>query len=572
MKTAELVIREADDSCLRDCEALNPFFRRILAARGVQSIDEIDYRLQNIIPLESIRNLSSAADLLTDLIKRNKTILVFGDYDADGATSTAVCMRAFSLMGYGHVNYLMPDRIADGYGLSLSVAERIVKHPPDCLITVDNGIASIDGIDLMRRHGVEVIVTDHHLAGESLPNASVIVNQNAWQGQIEGRNLAGVGIAFYLMLALRARLRESGWFSHDRPEPNLASCLDLVAIGTVADLVPLDYCNRIFIHEGLKRIRAGFCTEGIKALIEVGGKQLDNFTSVDIAFTLAPRINAAGRLDDMTVGVQCLLADSGELAVDLAEELNSINLQRRELQQQMAEQADRQLTSLDQTVSGNQKSIVLFQADWHEGVVGIVASKLKEKYARPSIVFAQSEDGRLKGSGRSIAGIHLRDMLDVVDKRIPGSIVKFGGHAMAAGLTLENASLQLFTDTFESVIHEFSDPACFNNIIECDGELEDQQVDLQLAIDLQNLSPWGQHFPTPTFVGEFQVINQRVLKQQHLKLTLELAGQNYVDGIAFFQPPGVLNKQYEKIIIHYELAVNQFRGTDSVQLLIRDIF
>ena len=571
MTAHDLVVRRADDACLRECEELNPVFRRILAARGVQSIGEIDYRLKNITPLESIRNLSEAADLLADLIKRNKTILVFGDYDADGATSTALCMRAFTLMGYGRVNFLMPDRIADGYGLSLRVAERIVKNPPDCLITVDNGIASIDGIELLRSHDIEVIVTDHHLAGESLPNASVIVNQNAWQDQLEGRNLAGVGVAFYLMLALRARLRESGWFGHDRPEPNLACCLDLVAIGTMADLVPLDYCNRIFIHEGLKRIRAGSCTEGIKALIEVAGGPIDNFGSVDIAFTLGPRINAAGRLDDMTVGVQCLLADNREVAMDLAQELDSINLQRRELQHQMAEQADRQLKNLDQTVPGNRKTIVLFRDDWHEGVVGIVASKLKEKYSRPSIVFAQSEDGRLKGSGRSIAGIHLRDMLDIVDKRIPGSIVRFGGHAMAAGLTLENVSLQLFTETFESVIQELSDPACFNNFIECDGELDDLQIDLQFATDLQNLSPWGQHFPMPSFVGEFQVINQRVLKEQHLKLTLELARQSYVDGIAFFQPAGVLNKQYEKINIHYELAVNRYRGTESVQLLIRHI-
>ena len=571
MKPPELVIRDVDDSGLGEHEGLNPVFRRILAARGVQTIDEIDYQLKNILPLEAIRHLFEAADLLKGLINQNKNILVFGDYDADGATSTAVCMRALNLMGYGRVNYLMPDRFADGYGLSLSVAERIIKHPPHCLITVDNGIASIEGIALLRGHGVDVIVTDHHLAGESLPNATVIVNQNAWQQEMQGRNLAGVGVAFYLMLALRVRLRESGWFTHDRPEPNLAGCLDLVAIGSVADLVPLDYCNRILVHEGLKRIRAGLCSEGVKALIEVAGKQLDNFSSVDIAFALAPRINAAGRLDDMTVGVQCLLADSVELAANLADELNNINLQRRELQQQMADQANRQLSSLDQTELGRQKSIVLFQADWHEGVVGIVASKLKEKYARPSIVFAQSEDGQLKGSGRSIAGIHLRDMLDVVDKRLPGCILKFGGHAMAAGLTLDNASLQAFIDTFEAVINEFSDPACFNNIIECDGELEDQQVDLQFAIELQNLSPWGQRFPTPSFVGEFEVINQRVLKQQHLKLTLQSGNQGYVDAIAFFQPPGLLNRQYEKITIHYELAVNRFRGTDSVQLLIRHI-
>ncbi len=571
MMAPELVIRDSDDSCLgEDCE-LNPIFRRILAARGVRSLEQIDYQLKDILPLQTIRHLFDAADLLKELISNKKQILVFGDYDADGATSTAVCIRALSLMGHCYVDYLMPDRFADGYGLSLSVAERIVKHPPDCVITVDNGIASIDGIALLRTHNVDVIVTDHHLAGEDLPDASVIVNQNAWSQETEGRNLAGVGVAFYLMLALRARLRESDWFGRDRPEPNLACCLDLVAIGSVADLVPLDYCNRILVHEGLKRIRAGACTEGIKALIQIAGKHLDNFNSSDIAFALAPRINAAGRLDDMTIGVQCLLADSVELAANLAEELNNINQQRRELQQQMADQANRQLNSLEQSELGQQKSIVLYQPDWHEGVVGIVASKLKEKYSRPCIVFARSEDGELKGSGRSIAGIHLRDMLDVVDKRICGCILKFGGHAMAAGLTLELTSLQAFIDAFEAVIIEFSDPACFNNIIECDGELDDDQLELQFATDLQDLSPWGQRFPTPSFVGEFEVINQRVLKDKHLKLTLQLGDQGFVDAIAFFQTADTLNRQYEKIKIHYELSVNRFRGVDSVQLLVRHI-
>lgn len=566
-----LVVRTFDETDLKTNTDLHPVFRRVLAARGVNSLEQINYRLKNILPLERIRNLYAAAELLCKLIQQKKKLLVFGDYDADGATSTALCIRAFNMMGHFNIEYLMPDRFVDGYGLSSSVAKRIHEQSPDCVITVDNGIASIDGISFLRRHDIDVIVTDHHLPASELPDASAIVNQNAWPDATEGKNLAGVGVAFYLMLAVRSRLRDSGWFRPERPEPNLAGCLDLVAIGSVADLVPLDYQNRILVNEGLRRIRAGSCCEGIKALIRVATKHLDNLTSTDIAFGIAPRINAAGRLDDMTIGVQCLLADTSDSAMALANELNDINQHRREIQQQMADEAARQLRNLDQQELGLQKSIVLFQADWHEGIVGIVASKLKEKYHRPCIVFAKSEDGQLKGSGRSISGIHLRDMLDVVDKRLPGSILKFGGHAMAAGLTLQTDSLNLFAESFEATIAEFSDPACFNLLIECDGKLETEQLNLPFASDLQNLSPWGQRFPIPSFIGEFEVVNQRVLAEKHLKLTIQVDNEIYIDAIAFFQPSAVLDKQYEKIRIHYELSVNRFRGVDSVQLLIRDI-
>ncbi len=571
MTSAELLQRTGDDRLLRQESGLHPVLCRILASRGVSSLKEVDYQLKHIIQPEQIRHLFDAADLLKDLNFENRKILIFGDYDADGATSTAVCMRALTLMGHDQVDYLMPDRFADGYGLSLGVAKRIAQAPPDCVITVDNGIASIEGVELLRQQGIHVIVTDHHLPADTLPDASVIVNQNAWPDETEGRNLAGVGVAFYLMLALRNRLRESHWFESGRTEPNLATCLDLVAVGSVADLVPLDYCNRILVNEGLRRIRAGVCCEGIKALVKIAGKQLDNFNSSDIAFALAPRINAAGRLEDMTIGVQCLLAESEQLSMRLAEELNNINLYRREIQQQMAGEAQQQLNRIDKTALGTRKTIILYQPDWHEGVVGIVASKLKEKYLKPCIVFAQSDDGHLKGSGRSIKGIHLRDMLDVVDKRLPGAILKFGGHAMAAGLTLNVESLDDFNDAFESTIIELSDPACFDNIIEYDGELEHQQLELGFATELQNLSPWGQRFPAPSFVGEFNVINQRILKQKHLKLTLQLDNEDYVDAIAFFQATDTLNRQYDSIRIHYELAVNRFREMESVQLLIRDI-
>jgi len=400
----------------------------------------------------------------------------------------------------------------------------------------------------------------------------VIVNQNAWDDEVLGKNLAGVGVAFYLMLALRRALRARDWFNDARPEPNLAACLDLVAIGTLADLVPLDYNNRILVNEGLQRIRAGFCGQGVKALIELSKKIPSSLTSTDIGFSIAPKINAAGRLDDMTVGVQCLLADDLESAYSLASKLDNINVLRKNIQQKMSAEAERQFDSLGDQGMQSKHAIVLYQADWHEGIVGIVAARIREKYHRPGIVFAKSEDGYLKGSGRSVPGIHLRDMLDSVDKRCPGMILKFGGHAMAAGLSLEQSSLEQFTETFTRVITDMADPGCFSATIECDGSLDNQYFNLEFARALQNLAPWGQRFPVPSFIGEFDVINQRVLADKHLKLVLSLPqSEESLDAIAFFQPDSVLNASYSKIQIHFELNLNQFRGLESLQLLIRDI-
>ncbi len=567
----DIKAREISEESLAGLSGLNPVFQRVLAARGIRSHTDIKYSLDKLLAPASIRHLETAAELLCQHISRENQILIFGDYDADGATSTALCIKSLNKMEHHRVDFLMPDRFVDGYGLSLSIAKRIAEINPDCVITVDNGIASFDGIELLRQQQIDVIVTDHHLPAEKLPNASVIVNQNAWPDVSEGRNLAGVGVAFYLMLAVRSRLRQMQWFSTNREEPNLAECLDLVAIGSVADLVPLDYLNRVLVHEGVRRIRAGACSTGIRSLIDVAGKQHEHFSTSDIAFALAPRINAAGRLDDMTVGVQCLLASDEDTAQGFANELNDINQLRKDIQQQMASEALQQLKEFDQQGLANRKVIVLYREDWHEGIVGIVASKLKEKYHCPCIVFGRSEDGSLKGSGRSIQGIHLRDMLDVVDKRIPGAILKFGGHAMAAGLSLDENSYEAFVGGFEAVIDEFADNNCFTVYIEHDGELDSEHFDLQFVNDLQNLSPWGQRFPAPSFVGEFEVVNRRVLAEKHLKLTLCYGKESFVDAIAFFQPASVLNRNYQSIRIHYELSVNRFRGNESVQLMIRDI-
>ena len=574
VNTKQLIIRSVPE------EALNPdmdvVFRRVFAARGVISMDETSYQLSKLPGIDAIKNLEAAAKLLVKHINQKGELLIFGDYDADGATSTALCVRALVLLGYKNVSYLMPDRFVDGYGLSESAAHRIAKQKPDCVITVDNGIASIQGIDFLRQKDIDVIVTDHHLPADKLPNASVIVNQNAWPDEKQGKNLAGVGVAFYLMLALRKVLRESGWFNDDRPEPNLASCLDLVALGTLADLVPLDYSNRILIDEGLKRIRAGVCCSGIKALIEISDRNLQNLSSTDISFAIAPKINAAGRLDDMTVGVQCLLADDQHTAQELARVLYEINSQRRNIQQEMSDQAIQQMQKLNQQTFDIESGIVLYQHDWHEGVVGIVAAKIREKYHRPSIVFAMAEDGLLKGSGRSIPGIHLRDILDIVDKRKPGLIIKFGGHAMAAGLSIEASALGQFELAFKQAVTDTVDPVVFRLEIECDGSLEAPYFNLSFAEELQNLSPWGQRFPAPSFVGEFEIFSRRVLSEKHLKLLLKLphetdSGNQPIDAIAFFQPDEVLNSSHQKIHIHYELNVNIYRQQKSLQLLIHDI-
>jgi single-stranded-DNA-specific exonuclease len=559
-------------SALPSVPDLDPVFWRILAARGIKSIDETQYPLNNILSIDKIRHLHAAAELLARHVIEKSAILIFGDYDADGATSTALCVRALRLFGHENIDYLMPDRFIDGYGLSISAAKRIASLAPDCLITVDNGIASIDGIGLLRDQGVDVIVTDHHLPASELPNASIIVNQNAWVGEYEGNNLAGVGVAFYLMMALRKTLRQGNWFKDQRQEPNLAGCLDLVAIGTLADLVPLDYNNRILVNEGLQRIRAGLSCPGIKALIELSNKSPASLNSTDVGFSIAPKINAAGRLEDMSIGVQCLLADNYDTALYFATKLNDINVLRKKIQEKMTKEAETLVNALGDQGMDSKYATVLYQPDWHEGIVGIVAARIREQYHRPCLVFAKSEDGYLKGSGRSVTGIHLRDMLDAVDKRFPGLILKFGGHAMAAGLSLEESCLDQFKQAFSGVISELAHPDCFSLTEECDGSLERCQFNLEFARALQDLGPWGQRFPKPSFVGEFDVTEQRVFTEKHLKLVLSLPeSRDSLDAIAFFQPGPVLDTRYTRIKIHYELDINLFRGRESLQLMIRDI-
>ncbi|MCP4075871.1 MAG: single-stranded-DNA-specific exonuclease RecJ [Gammaproteobacteria bacterium] len=567
--TIKLQQRECKPELLSATCNLHPVLQRVFSARDIRSFDEIDYSLKALSPPHLITNLEQAAQVLVGHLMKESNILIFGDYDADGATSTALCVRALILLGNKHIDFLLPDRFKDGYGISEGVADKIIAKKPDLVITVDTGISSFKGVSLLMQADINVIVTDHHLPADKLPDATVIVNPNAFE-QSAGKNLAGVGVAFYLMLECRRLLREINWFD-DRAEPNLAECLDLVAIGTVADLVALDYNNRILVNEGLKRLRAGACSAGIRKLIEVSGRSRHSLSSQDIGFSLAPRLNAAGRLDDMTIGVQTLLIDDEVTSTQLANELESMNQNRREIQAQMQDQALAMLPEVEQNI--NQFSFVLFQPDWHEGVVGIIASKVKDITYRPVISFAPAGDGLLKGSGRSITGIHLRDMLDLVDKTDPDLIIRFGGHAMAAGLTIKESDLAGFTECFEKTLMQHVDPVYFKNIVLSDGEIKGQEMTLELAKLLRDAGPWGQRFPAPSFDGQFKVLDQRVLSNKHLKFVVTAKDSHKpVDAILFFASDQQLKTNYQFFHIYYELNVNEFRGEQNPQLMIRHIF
>jgi single-stranded-DNA-specific exonuclease len=561
--------RAYDKALLAQPSELHPVLQRVLSARGIESYDEIQYDLKRLLPPAAVTNLEQGGAFLAEHVLRDSSILIFGDYDADGATSTALCLRALHMMGHRRVDFLLPDRMVDGYGLSPNVAERIVDLDPDLVITVDTGIASRTGIKLLRGASIDVLVTDHHLPGEQLPDANEIVNPNALDGG-SGNCLAGVGVAFYLMLALRAQLRQRGWFEA-REQPNLADCLDLVAVGTVADLVPLDYNNRILVNEGLKRIRAGACALGISKLIEVTGRNQRTIGSQDIAFALAPRINAAGRLDDMRVGVEALLASDELSAARLATELDEINRYRRELQGEMTEQALKMLPEID-TDSSSRYCHVLYEPDWHEGIVGIIASKVKDLSFRPVVSFARSSEGKLKGSCRSIPGIHIRDTLDLLDKKAPGLIERFGGHAMAAGLTIAETNLQRFSAELEKVIEQYADPSCFENTVYHDGEIPAAEFGFELAEALRRTGPWGQKFPVPSFCGKFNVLSQRILAERHIKFQLSPDdGATPIDAILFYAKPDELRQQFKQVHIHYELNINEFRNQENLQLTIRHL-
>lgn len=539
-------------------EGVPPVLARIYAARGIGSAAQLQSTLAGLIPPDQLKNATRMGQLLADAIEQDKRLLIVADYDSDGATACAVGVKALRSFG-ATVDYLVPNRFEHGYGLTPDIVQLALPRKPDIIITVDNGIASVEGVNEANRLGISVLVTDHHLPGDTLPDAACIVNPNAPGCTFPSKNLAGVGVIFYVMLALRAELRNRGRFA-DRPEPNLTELLDLVALGTVADVVRLDDNNRILVDQGLRRIRAGKACPGVRALLSVAGRDPVRASTYDLGFVLGPRLNAAGRLEDMGLGIACLLASDEDAARQLAARLDEINRNRREIESDMQESA---LAALDEVPVENGYSLCLYNADWHQGVIGILASRLKDKFHRPTIIFAAAGDGTIKGSGRSIAGLHLRDALDLVSKRQPGLILKFGGHAMAAGLAIDEAAFPVFVEQFEQVANELLTPGDLEQVIETDGPLAATEHNLPTALAVDH-GIWGQGFAAPAFEGKFLVAGQRIVGERHLKLKLEKEDQQF-DAMLFFQtellPP----------TIHavYQIGVNEFRGSQTVQLTLR---
>ncbi len=543
---------------------LHPVLQRVYAARGVRSHDELELKLARLAQ-PRMGGLARAAGLLADAIESGASILVVGDYDCDGATATALCLLALRAMGAGRVDYLVPSRFDFGYGLTPGLVEVAARRQPDLILTVDNGISSVAGVARARELGIQVVVTDHHLPGDQLPEADAIVDPNLPGDPFPAKGTAGVGVAFYLLTAVRAELRRRGWFA-GRAAPTLAEWLDLVALGTVADVVPLEYNNRILVEQGLRRIRAGRCRPGLLALLAAAGRDHRTLRASDLGFVLGPRINAAGRLDDISVGIECLLAETLEAARPLAEALDAHNRERRQIEAGMKEQA---LVSVARLFDGDDPpwGLCLKHDDWHQGVVGLVASRIKERYQRPVIAFAPGDEGELKGSARSIPGLHIRDALAEVVVRHPGLVTKFGGHAMAAGLSLYAEGFETFARAFDAVVRSHLRPEDLEPVIVTDGAIDPGELGLELALALEQAGPWGQGFPEPLFHGGFEVVHQRLLKDRHWKLVVRAqGGGDPLDAIAFNLAEQYPDAVPERVRLVYQLECNRFRGTIAPQL------
>lgn len=554
---------------LPDLGDLPPLLTRLYAARGVQSAAELDKGLARLIPYQQLKGIDAAVDLLVQALQQHQRILIVGDFDADGATASSVGVLGLRMLGAAHVDYLVPNRFEYGYGLTPEIVAVTLQRQPELLVTVDNGISSVDGVAAAKAAGLKVLVTDHHLPGPELPAADAIVNPNQPGCAFPSKALAGVGVMFYVLLALRARLREIGWFaSSGMAEPNLGELLDLVALGSVADVVPLDANNRILVHQGLARIRAGRARPGLRAVLEVAGRQHARITSTDLGFILGPRLNAAGRLDDMSLGIECLLCEDEALARDMAQQLDELNKDRKAIEQGMQREALAQLKDLP--LADMPFGLCLFEPDWHQGVIGILASRLKERYHRPAIAFADAGDGLLKGSARSVPGLHIRDALDAVAARHPGLISKFGGHAMAAGLSLPQEHFGAFAAAFDAEVRRQLSEDDLTGRLLSDGQLGAEEFHLELAKALRHAGPWGQHFPEPLFHGVFQIVTQRVVGEKHLKLVLKTeCGSLTLDGIAFNVDRDIWpNPNVRWVELAYKLDVNEYQGRESVQLMV----
>jgi len=574
---SSIVRRDAVVSDELKSSDLHPLLKKIYANRGVTSLKQVDYSLKGLVDYSLLKDIDVAAEIVSQAIIDGKRIVVVGDFDADGATSCAVMIRSLKAFGLSDVDYLVPNRFDYGYGLSPQIVEVAAESKPDLIITVDNGISSIDGVARASELGIQVVVTDHHLAADVLPEAAAIVNPNQPGCEFPSKMIAGVGVAFYLMLAVRARLREKNWFSDEtgRAEPNMANYLDLVALGTVADVVPLDENNRILVESGLQRIRKNKACAGINALLTIAGKSIEGSSSQDFGFIIGPRLNAAGRLDDMSIGIECLLCDDYELAFKYASTLNQMNQERRQIEGEMLGQAyeilNKQMALLDDEEQ-IPDALALYDEQWHQGVVGLLASRIKEKYHRPVIAFAESGDGELKGSGRSIPGLHMRDVLDVISKQHDGLIEKFGGHAMAAGLTIRQENFSRFQQAFDRQVSSVLRPEDLNNISETDGPVDEEYMTIEASQIFKYASPWGQLFPEPVFDDEFKVLNWRIVGEKHLKLELvkQETGVCY-SAIAFNKTDKDLPVGDKNIHIVYHLDVNEYRGKRSLQLIVQHI-
>ena len=541
-------------------EGVHPLLARLYAARGIGRAEELDTSLAALLDPAQLKGAAEAATLLADAIAAKRRLLIVADYDCDGATACAVGVRALSAFG-ADVSYLVPNRFDYGYGLTPEVVRLAAERKPDIIITVDNGIASVEGVAEAKRLGIGTLITDHHLPGDELPAADCIVNPNQPGCGFPSKSIAGVGVMFYVMLALRAELRKRGAFSVSA-EPNLAALLDLVALGTVADVVKLDRNNRILVAQGLARLRQGKMQPGLRALFRVAGRESDRASTFDLGFALGPRLNAAGRLSDMSLGIECLITDDLGRALNIAQQLDQLNRERRVIETDMQEQAQAFLATIDAT---ERASLSLYDPAWHQGVIGILASRVKDKLHRPVIAFARGNEGELKGSGRSIAGLHLRDALDLVSKRAPGLLLRFGGHAAAAGLTLREADLGRFEALFEETVRGLVGPAELTRTIETDGALEAGWMSLESARMLEG-EIWGQGFPAPLFSDEFAVEKQRILKDRHLKLTLRKGAARF-EAIQF----NFADSVPADVRAAYRLAVNEFNGMASVQLVLEHI-
>ena len=545
---------------------------RIYAARGLKTEEELELQLKRMLPATSLKGLSAGVQILSDAIIAGEKILIVGDFDADGATSTTLAVEALTAMGASSPTYLVPDRFKFGYGLTPEIVDLAHEQKPSVIVTVDNGISSFEGVERAKSLGMTVVVTDHHLPSDALPDAHAIVNPAQPGCNFPSKNLAGVGVIFYVMSALRMHLRNEGWFERSNiTEPNMATFLDLVALGTVADLVPLDYNNRVLVEQGIRRIRGGKGRPGISALFEVAGKEAKNALTSDLGFVAGPRLNAAGRLDDMATGIECLRSRDMIEARQRARVLNELNQTRKQIEDEMRRDAEAILLQLLETQDEQAWGVVLYEEHWHQGVIGILASRVKEKLNRPVIAFAPASDDPsfidvLKGSARSIPGFHMRDALDLIAKRKPHLLSKFGGHAMAAGMSLKVEGLPEFRNEFNAVVRESIKEEDLDVVIYTDGELSDSEFELEVVDMLERAGPWGQKFPEPKFDLSARVVQSKVLKEKHLKLVLELSGGRLLDAIQFSSP--YCSYKLSQVRVVYRPSVNEFRGRRNVQLLV----